>query len=322
VGTKGTQSGKVKVLLFDFNNVLADVSDELVRRGHIVMSHHKPDGSLADWKEADVIVVWQESENGGWRKFVRMAHKEGKRVVLVQHGRRGISRIYPPFNDKLLSDQLCVWGENDIDRMLECGVAREKIFLTGTPVVKYVKPRIEHAGINVVFSPEHWDIDVVENIIVAGALRKIKGINVITKLLEGEHNPREYDNPVTSNRQAKGHLETCVEVLQKADVVVSMSEGTFELLAQIMDIPVIIADIWIPKACMGDDRYKEFSRIFSDACTTVKKLEELESAIKRHVTIPNLLYEERQKIGRLDGGTDIKDPVDNIIKVILNEKIS
>ena len=307
----------MKILAFDFNNILDEVIAELTNRGHELMNHRKPDGTLINWKQADRIVVWQETELGGWKDQIREFQKAGIPVILMQHGRRGTSRIFPPFNEELVSDRVCVWGENDRKRLESCGVPSEKIFVTGTPIVKGVKPRLEHDGINVVFSPEHWDVDVMENLIVAGALRKVPDINVVTKILEGEHNPSEYDNPIASNRQLPGHLNICYQVLQKADAVVAISESTFELLAEVMDIPVIIADIWVPKACAGDARYKEDQREYSPGCAMEKDMDKLGDTIKRHINNPELLRQQRQEIGVLDGGTNIDNPVDEIIKVIL-----
>jgi hypothetical protein len=313
------------ILSFDFNNILDDVEHELIRRGHTLLPHTLENGELNDWRKADVIVVWQETELGGWKDTIRTWQKAGKRVVLMQHGRRGTSRIFPPFNEKLVSDQLCVWGENDVTRMVSCGVPRNRIHVTGTPVTHHVKPRIPHEGINVVFSPEHWDMEVPENFAVRNALRRFtksrwpwqKKVNIITKILEGEHHPANYDNPVSSNRSTPGHLDKAVDVLRTADAVVAVSESTFELLAEIMDIPVIIADIWVPKACAGDERYKTYQREYSPACERVKNLNTLGEVIMKHVKHPHLLREERRKIAILDGGTDIEDPVSEIINVIL-----
>lgn len=307
----------MKILLHDFNNVLDDVSEELIRRGHEILAQ---DGQASTWRKADVIVVWQETEDGGWREWIQKVQKAGKRVVLVQHGRRGISRIYPPFNDPLVSDVVCVWGQNDVDRLVSVGVPREKIIVTGTPVVKHIKPRIAHTGINVVFSPEHWDRDVAENLIIASALRKMRNVKVITKILKGEHNPREYDNPVASSRLEPGHLDVCVDVLRTADVVVSMSESTFELMAQAMNIPVVIADIWIPKSQAGEERHKEYTRTFTNACEKVRDMSNISTVIMKHIHNPERLAKERKEISILDGGTDIEDPVSNIINVILNNE--
>lgn len=307
----------MKILLLGFNGILDDVEQRLREQGHEILPR---DGQDKTWQSADRIVVWQETEMAGWKNWIRKVQKKGILVILMQHGRRGTSRIYPPFNEELISDRVCVWGEEDKKRLMSCGVAEDRIYVTGTPVLRHTKPKVKHDGINVVFSPEHWDEDVVENIIVAGALRKVKGINVISKLLEGEHNPREYDNPVVSNRNKPGHLDICIETLQKADVVVAISESTFELLAEIMDIPVIIADIWMPKACAGDDRYKDYHREYSPACERVKDLDKLGDVIKKHVSNPQLLEKQRREWAILDGGMDIQDPVEEIIKVICKEK--
>lgn len=313
-----------KILLFDFNNILVDVETELKRRGHEILPHRKADGSLQQWEKADVIVVWQETPLGGWKDWVKKAQKKGKRVVLMQHGRRGTSRIFPPFNEKLISDDLCVWGENDVKRMTSCGVPRERIHVTGTPVVTHVKSRIPHKGINIVFSPEHWDTEVPENFAVRNALRKFvksrwpwqEKVTITTKILQGEHDPWNYDNPVASDRNVPGHLDKAVEVLRTADAVVAVSESTFELLAEIMDIPVIIADIWVPKACAGDDRYKEYQREYSPACERVKDLNKLGGVIMKHVQNPQILQTERKEIAILDGGTNIQDPTNEIINII------
>lgn len=303
----------MKILLFDFNNVLSEVAKELEKRGHELLPY---DGKKSTFKKTDVIVVWNETETGGWRQWIMDARKMKKRVVLVQHGRRGTSRIFPPFNETLVSDVVCSWGENDRKRMEFCGVPPEKIKVTGTPIFKCLKPRIPHEGKNVVFSPEHWDVDVVENMIVKSQLQKLKGVNVISKLLEGEHNPAEYPNPIVSNRKNPGHLDICAEVLSKADLVVAVSESTFELMAEMLDIPVVIADIWIPKACNGDPKYKEYHREYSNACTRVKDLSKLNETIMHHLKHPELLREERKQIIIGDGGTHIENPLLEIIKVI------
>lgn len=314
----------MNILSFDFNNILHDVEVELVRRGHTILPHFKENGKLNSWDPADVVVVWQETELGGWKGMIKKWQDAGKRVVLMQHGRRGTSRIYPPFNEKLVSDAICAWGENDVARLTSCGVPREKIFVTGTPVLKHTKPRIPHEGINVVFSPEHWDQEVSENFLVRNALRDLvksrwfwqEKVKVTTKVLTGEHNWFAYDNPVGSDRQKPGHLEKCIEVLQTADAVVAISESTFELLAEAMGIPVIIADIWVPKACAGDPRYKDYHREYSNACERVKDLSELGEVIMKHVSNPQILEKERKEIAILDGGINIADPVSEIINVI------
>ena len=62
--------------------------------------------------EADRVVLWNDvtSQEQG---IVHLAHAYKKPVIVVQHGRWGTSRYYPPFNEKILADKLCVWGKRD-----------------------------------------------------------------------------------------------------------------------------------------------------------------------------------------------------------------
>ncbi len=305
----------MKILLFDWNNILTDVAEELHNRGHELLQH---DGTKATFNKAEVIVVWNETALGLWRDWIIEARKKGKRVVLVQHGRRGTSRIFPPFNEQLVSDIVCAWGENDRKRLESCGVPSDRIKVTGTPIFQHLKPRTPHKEINIVFSPEHWDIDVAENFIIQSTLRKLKGVKVTTKCLTGEHTVGMYENPVWSDRKTPGHLEICADVLKTADLVVAVSESTFELCAEILNIPVVIADIWTPKACDGDERYREYHREYSNACTKVS-LRDLNETIMKELKNPNRLAKERTEIGVMDGGLNIQNPIDEIIKVILNK---
>ena len=99
----------------DVNNVLLDVAYELVNRGHELI-----DGVAEDsWEEADALVIWNETSLGGWRDLIKKVQLKGKKVILVQHGRRGCARVYPPFNEKILSDVVCVWGEEQKQRLLK-----------------------------------------------------------------------------------------------------------------------------------------------------------------------------------------------------------
>lgn len=304
---------KLNIISFDFNNILTDVILELHKRGHNILSGNVTPQMV---KKADAVLLWNETPMGGWDTWVKQL--KGKRTVLFQHGRRGTSRIYPPFNEPLKSDVICAWSENDRKRLQNAGVAPERIKVTGTTVIDHIKPRREHKGINVVFSPEHWDVDVMENFIVNSQLAKLKGVNITTKCLIDEHTKGVYPNPVWSDRRTEEHIEIFTEVLRDADVVVAVSESTFELCAEIMDIPVVIADIWVPKACNGDERYRDYTREYSNACTRVKDISKLNDAIMHAIKHPENLREERKQIGVDDGGYGL-NALEEIIKVIENE---
>lgn len=309
----------MKILLHNWNNILTDVAQELSRRGHEILEW---DGREATFKKAELILLWNETELGGWKDWIRKAKKRNKKVILFQHGRKGTSRIYPPFNEKLESDIVCVWGPKDKERLMSVGVPEDKIRITGTTIFDHLIPRTKHKGFNVVFSPEHWDKEVEENLWVADELRKLKRvglkkINVFTKGLENECNYNWYQNLILSNRLKPDHLDIVAQVLSQADLVVAISESTFELLAQSLGIPVIIADVWIPKACAGDDRYKEYHREYSDAVEMVS-LKDLNKTIKKHLRHPELLKKQRERVVVGDGGP--RNALQEIIKIIEDAK--
>lgn len=297
------------ITLFNWNNVLNDVISGLVKKGYTITD---------DVKKGELLIIWNEAGLGA-RDKVKEAKALGKKVILIQHGRRGTSRIFPPFNEKMISDITCVWGKGDKERLISAGIPEDKIVITGTSIFRHLKPKKKHKQKNIVFSPEHWcGREVDENLCVASTLSRLKtkDIKIITKVLEKEHNFSWYDNPIGSDRCGDNHLEICAEVLSKADIVVGLTEGTFELMAQIMDIPVIVSDIWMPKDCNRDKRYLKYRREFSNACVIEKDISKLNNTVLNYLENPSKLKKERSLIGIKDGGINIKNPVNNIIKVI------
>ena len=306
----------MNICVSQFNGITYDVEKELRERGHNVTNITK---DLKEFKKLDRMVTWNEVRSFGNDKIIEKANKIGIGTVLLQHGRRGTSRIYPPFNEGLLCQKVCVWGENDKKRLMEVGTPEDRIFVCGTPLFKHLKPRVKHEGINVVFCPEHWGEEVPENVIVAGTIRRLKGVKITTKVLEGEHNLNQYDNVVVSHRNTPEHLEIVASVLSTADVIVCISESTFELLAESLDIPVVVADIWQRKSCLGDERFKNFGLSYSDACVKVKDITKLNDAIMYAIKHPEHLREERKNIAIMDGGIKIGNPEVKIADVICSK---
>jgi len=305
----------MKILIFKWNGVLPGLTEELRKRGHEVnycLGVRDP----KEINEYDVILHWNESGIGDSRGFIKYMLKNGKKVIMYQHGRKGTPRIMPPFNESLISDIVAVWGEFDRQNFLSVGTDDKRIRVVGTPIFQHMKPREEHEGTNIIFSPEHWDSDVVENQVVAGTLRKLKGVKIISKLLKDEHIPELYDNPVISDRRADNHLEIMADVLKTADLVVSPVESTFELMAQYLDIPVVIAGIWMPKACRGDERYKDYIRTYTSGCKMIQDIDKLNEAIYHQLKHPDELKKERYKACIDEGGINIKDPIKELCKVI------
>lgn len=257
---------------------------------------------VEDMKDADIVMLWNEVMPDTIA-LINQARTLGKKVFTIQHGRRGSSRYFPPFDSKIISDKLLVWGEADKRRLVEAGHSENKIVVVGTTIFSHLKGREKHEGINVVFSPDHWNQEIPENINVRDELRKLKGVKVITKIID-DQDPIFYDNPVQSNRKEKSHLDICAEVLSRADLIVSVAEGTFELMAQALDIPVITVLDWEPKEFGGDARYLQYSRHISSASKETF-LKNLLKTVRHQLKNGDELAGERQLACLLEGGINL-----------------
>jgi hypothetical protein len=254
-------------------------------------------------KDADVVVLWNDVGNVE-RGIIRLARALGKKTVVMQHGRKGTSRYYPPFNEKIQADRLLVWGDYDKRSLIEAGQDPSRIRVVGTTVLDGLPERREHTGINIVFCPEHWDREVEENAWVKKELKKLcykrKDIKITTKIIES-HDPKNYQNPIQTNRNGEDHLDICKSLLSTADMVVGVSESTFELLAQAMGIPVVIMADWTPKPCNGDERYRTYRRIVSQASATAT-IKELNKTILYQLENPDDRRDMREKVVYQEGG--------------------
>lgn len=264
-------------------------------------------------EEADVIVLWQDVL-GFCKSFAHLARAMGKKIVVIQHGVGAMDDYGPPNNYDLIADKICVWSQNDVDMLKSFGIPEKKYVLTGTTIWSHLKPKEKHEGINVLFKPAHWDIVLNENNIIRDELRKIKGINVTTKIHESQKlSSDDFDGIVFSNRELPGHLDICGEVLSKSDVIVGLgSEGTLGLLGYGQDIPMIIPDIWQPKSFLNAATPE---MKYTEACQRIK-LEDLEKTIKDVIRHPEYKKEERKGVAEYYGGINIENPLDKIIRVI------
>lgn len=287
--TKHTKDSEpVKLFVLDHNQVISDLTQTM---------------NLTDFENADVVLLWTDTMPMN-RGIINLARAKGKKVFTIQHGRRGSSRYYEPFKEKLYADKHLVWGQRDKDALVEAGHRAKQIEVIGTTIFNRLKPRKRHEGINIVFSPEHWDCPVDENIQVRDELRKLPH-NIITKIIDSpSHDGIKWDNPVKSNRGDYEHLDICADVLSTADLVVSVSESTFELLAQALDIPVVVMNEWEPKAFGGDERYVSYRRVVSEA-SKLADMKSLTRIVGNVLKNPEKLKNERKTVLEEEGGLSV-----------------
>lgn len=294
----------MKVYFSDHNNVMAGLEEYFEE---------------VDFNEAEKVVLWQDVIGIG-RGLAKLAHLQGKPVIQVLHGRRGYTQYGYPWKKEMISDKICVWGKTDLETLTRFGIPPEKIVITGTTVFSHLKPRVKHKGTNIVFSADHWDHDILENDDVIKVLRGMKGVNIIHKIME-VHDIKKYDNPVFSNRDRPNHLDICADVLSKADLLVAISEGTFELMAQILNIPVVIANIFAPRPSLADMKYLQWRLPFSQAVKKEPDLKKLALVIRQQLKNPDELREQRRSAALNDAGIEIKDPLQRMVEVIKTTKL-
>lgn len=295
----------MKVTVFNFNGIL----DSLVS----YLSFH---GQLeSNWQAADVVVLWQDVL-GQLVNVAKQAKALGKRVYTVEHGLLSINDYIKPLSRPLIADKFLAWGQKSKEYMIEAGIEPDRIVITGTTVFDDFGPKRLHEGKNVLFAPRHWTPDLEENLKIANRLRGMKGVNIKSKIIEGEHDPDKYPNPFSTDRQRDNHLKECYRVLSDTDVLVTLGEGTFAALAYYLDIPVISTDEWEQKELLGKIYTKDiFFEQVSYACNVIP-IEKLNQTIKQELRHP-----EARRLKRLnflkeycnyDGGSALE----NILKVI------
>lgn len=267
-----------KVFFRDPNQVLEDVLDDFE--------------IVEDYTQADVVVCWTDSI-GECRNIILNANYLGIPTLVMQQGLRTSYEYASPYNSPLLANKIMVWGPRDKERLMLGGVDEGRILVTGTTLLDHLIPKKPHEGINVVFAPMRWEGDLKENQILARRLKEIEGVNVITKLID-DMDPSVFENSIYSKRSVSSHLEICASVLSTADVVVGINEGTFQLFAYALDVPVLVVDLWKPKFFDNRLFYSEISSFFSTACQKTS-LEDLDQSIKDAIASPEKFSPERKK---------------------------
>lgn len=293
-------SKPTKVVVSEHNSIFQDILPLFER--------------VSSLDDADAVLLWSDVT---WyeRAILNVAQYKKIPTYVLQHGRKGSSRYYPPFNLPITADKMLVWGRSDKEALVRAGHPGHKIEVVGCPhfIRKWPEKKKNNVP-TVVFCPEHWDREIDENIRTRDMLRKLKGVKLVTKLIDG-HDPDNYDNVIQTDRQSDEHIDTCLKVLSEADLVVSLGEGTFELLAQAYDIPVVVMNEWEPKEFGGDPRYKDgYYRVISDACKQ-SSLKDLNKTIKQQLAHPEELHDERMLAIERDGGwgLDTRELIKNLI---------
>jgi hypothetical protein len=329
-----------KIFLRDFNSVLAPLKDKF--------------DIVEDPREADCLLLWQDVRGEMLELCNINKEYLHKPVVVVQHGRAATNDYLKPNQFPLQADKFCCWGVKDYERLECAGYKDKAVITGSPlvsfikPKEKHDGSNI--IFVPVVTSHEepdnilaYWHLKQLE---LKKSSEKIKKCydklrdswnawNVEpTSATEGSipyynfnkdwrliakitsiHDKRLYLGDVISTLQInRTHLADCAELLTVSDCVVGMEEGTFQLLAMAMDIPIVMVDGF---------KYKEYGGIDYSSVEMVKtkgvrrvELSEVEKAIDEELANPDRLKTEREKVVKDELWDGETDPITNIVNVV------
>lgn len=293
-------------------------------------------------RDCDCIVNWQDV-GGDLEKLATLNKKYFRRPhLVVQHGRRCVRDYGPPNNFKLLADKFCCWGQDDYEIMDKLGYG-DRTVITGCPLLTQIKPKVPHEGRNILFVPVRTMHEEPANITTLFELKKIrlsyaqkmiskykkqlidswdsqmvdsisKNWHLTSKITNIQDKKLYTGSTIHTYPEKEGHTEECVKLLTETDVVVCVEEGTFQVLAMAMDIPLIVVKGFELLKYNGVDYPEDWKAVHTKGATWVE-LSELEEAIERELTDPGRLSNERKEVVLREFGGSL-NPDDELVKQI------
>ena len=330
----------MKIFIRDFNNVLSPLKDKF--------------DIVEDPRDADCLLLWQDVRGDMLELCKINKEYLHKPVVIVQHGRAATNDYLKPNQFPLQADKFCCWGIKDYERLERAGYKDKAVITGSPLVsfikpneqhdgknIVFVPIVTSHEEPDNILA--YWHLKGIE---LKKSSEKIKkcydklrgGWNAWhvqeTSATEGSipyynfnrdwrliakitsiHDKRLYLGDVISTLQInKTHLADCVNLLTVSDCVVGMEEGTFQLLAMAMGIPIVMVDGFKYKNYGGID-YSSVEMVKTKGVRRVE-LSEVEKTIDEELANPDSLKTEREKVVKDELWDGETDPITNIINVV------
>lgn len=269
-------------------------------------------------KRPDCLITWTDYPHT--EKMICLAAlQQGVPTFMVQHGRRAM-RDYWTHRGEPTSVATFVWGQKDKEDAIEGKWHPLRVFRVGAPWFSLRPERKEEKGL-VVYDVPHWNIDTKESIKTWAALKKVKGIRPIAKLITPSNQNRNnyVGEQCLTYRNEPGHLEATYDLISRASAVVCMMESTLELFAHSLGVPVIHVKGFKHKELPGTWQGVEdtLPGKGSYAC----EREELQQAIDTVLANPTILAKEAKERLWEDAGDPDKDTPIQSIATIVSELI-
>jgi len=131
------------------------------------------------------------------------------------------------------------------------------------------------------------------------------------------HDAFQYESPIIITGQNQDdHIDSTIELLRNTDVLVCLEEGTMQLLASMLDIPVIVADIFKYEDYGGTKDYDRVEKINTPSVYRTNKLEKLGRLVDHALAHPEELRKQRIAVCEAEGGANLGNGVENAISAI------
>ncbi|MFA5133103.1 MAG: hypothetical protein WC444_07290 [Candidatus Paceibacterota bacterium] len=137
---------------------------------------------------------------------------------------------------------------------------------------------------------------------------------VISKITSAHDMRLYFGDVVRTMQQNKTHVDDAIKLLTMTGCVVGMEEGTFQLLAMAMNIPIVMVEGFQYKNFGGID-YSQIELIRTDAVRWTD-FSNIEKVVTEEFKNPDALKEQREKVVKEELGDLNSDPVLEIVKVI------
>ena len=333
----------MKIYLRDYNGVLTPLKEKF--------------DLVEDPRDADLLLLWQDIR-GDMLELCKI-NKEymHKPVVVVQHGRAATNDYLPPNKFPMFADKYCCWGVKDKERLERAGYG-DKAVVTGSTLVSYLKPREEHDGKNIVFTPIITSHEEPDNVITYWKLKSLelkKAGEVLKKnydrLRDAWHSweveetsategsiPYHVLNKnwrliakITSIHDKKLYLGDVVPTIQINKTHINDCIHLLSLTDCVVGLEegtfqLLAMAMGVPCVMVDGFKYREYGNIDYSSVEMVKTdsasrvgLDGLEEAIDKQLANPEQLKSQMEQVVKDELWDGKTDPIENIINVVKGE---
>jgi len=275
-------------------------------------------------------------------------------LIVIQHGRAATNDYLPPNKFPMHATKFCCWGINDYERLERAGFVDRAVItgsplvdflkpkephegknIVFVPVISmHEEPenieaywhlkQIEIKRSSQKLSScrdklkDKWNAWLVEPTSATEGTIPYYNFNrnwrLVAKITDLHDKKLYFGDIVQTNPANKQHLLNTIRLMQVTDCVVGIEEGTFQLLAMAMGIPVVMVDGFKYKEYGGID-YSSVEMVKTDGVRRVN-LSDVEKTIDEELANPQALEEQRKKVVSEELHDGSSNPTENIVNVI------